>query len=510
MTTPSTRHSRGFRGKRPIPTAEQDLVLPEKQAWQALAALVVGFFMILLDQTIVAVAAPAMMVDLDADFTGVVWVSSVYLLCVLVPLLFTGRLGDRYGQRNIYRVGITIFTVSSAACGLAPTIEWLIFARAVQGVGAAILMPQTMSVINRVFARDRRGTAYGVWGSVGGLAGVIAPLLGGFLVSAAGWPAIFWINIPFGILSFVLVTLWVPEMPRHARRIDTLSVVVSLVGMSSLVYGILEGPRRGGDWLSIAAIAFGIILMSVFLWLQSTAEKRETEALVPLAIFKVRNFSIAAFSISTMGFTVASMMLPTMFYLQEGLGMPARTAGLMTMPMMFVSIVFSPVVGKLCDRIHPRILSMTGFGTMGLSLGALGIVMLRDWGLTAFLISMFAMGVGSTLIWAPNSATAMRTIPPKFMGAASGVYNTTRQTGSVIGSAAVGALMQAGITRPGTSVEDAMGVALLLPAAALLLGFASVAAFRSDLDKHQSKEAEIAKKSEAGADQPAKRDAQTD
>lgn len=172
-------------------TSQQSLILPEPQAWRALAALCIGFFMILLDQTIVAVATPAFQQELGASLNQVVWVNSIYLLFVLVPMLFTGRLGDRFGQRNLYRLGMVIFILSSLACGLAPTIEVLIIARAVQGIGAAILTPQTMSVINRIFARERRGAALGVWGAVGGLAGVVAP----------SWVGCWW-NRPAGSGSF--------------------------------------------------------------------------------------------------------------------------------------------------------------------------------------------------------------------------------------------------------------------------------------------------------------------
>lgn len=454
------------------------LVLPAPQAWRALIALCIGFFMILLDQTIVAVATPAFQVKLGASMNQIVWVTSIYLLCVLVPMLFTGRLGDRFGQRNLYRVGMGIFILSSLACGLAPNIETLIAARAVQGLGAAILTPQTMSVINRVFAREKRGAALGVWGAVGGVAGVVAPTLGGFIVDAVGWQWIFLINIPIGVLSLILVSLWVPDMPRQVRRIDTPSVIASLVGMGALVFGIQQGPELGWPWWVGVLLVGGAVVMFGFLRLQRSAARRGSDPLIPLEIFRNHNFSLGAFSIATMGFTVSSMMLPIMLFLQNGQGLGALAAGLMMLPMAGLSIVLSPLAGPLADRLHPRILSMIGFAAMALALLGSSTVMRLDLGLWWFLLPVLVMGVGQSLIWAPNSATAMRTVDPGHMGAASGVYNTARQLGAVVGAAAVGAVMQTGLDH--LAVNVVMANAILLPGIALIAGFIAVSRFRAE------------------------------
>ncbi|MBZ8177115.1 DHA2 family efflux MFS transporter permease subunit [Corynebacterium sp. 3HC-13] len=454
-------------------------VLPEPQAWRALIALCIGFFMILLDQTIVAVATPKIEADLQASINQVFWITSIYLLCIVVPLLFTGRLGDRYGQRNLYRIGMSIFVLSSAACGFANHVETLVIARGVQGIGAAILIPQTMSVINRIFAPSRRGAALGLWGAVGGLAGVVSPLLGGVLVGGPGWEWIFFINIPLGVLSLIMVTLWVPTMPRHARTIDIPSVVVSLCAMSLIVYSILNGPQMGWSIRLVVMIIIGLGGVVWFIRLQQTASSRGTEALVPLEIFHNRNFSIASFSISTMGFTVASMMLPIMFHLQDGLGFTPQKSGLVMAPMAAITVIGSPIVGRLSDHCHPRNLSMVGFGLTAFSLAWIGISILRDAGLWWFLAGVCLMGVGTCFSWSPNSAAAMRTMNPRFMGAASGVYNTTRQTGSVLGSAAVGAAMQMAFAHQ-SGVSGSAGIALLLPAAALACGFIAVSFFEAD------------------------------
>lgn len=453
-------------------------VLPPPQAWRALAALCLGFFMILLDQTIVAVATPGIMADFDARLDQVVWVTSIYLLCLVVPLLFTGRLGDRFGQRTLFRLGVVVFTVAALGSMLAPTLELLILARAAQGVGAAILTPQTMSVINRVFPRARRGAALGVWGAVGSVASLVGPVLGGFVVGEFGWRAVFVVHLPVGVLAFVLAGLWVPRLPTFARQIDPVSVIVSLLGMVALVVAIQQGPGRGWPLWSVLLLLAGAALIALFIRLQATAAWRGSEPLVPLGIFRNVNYSLGVFSIATMGFAVSSIMLPIMLWLQDGRGLSSQQAGLMLIPMALVAGFSSPLIGPAADRVHPRVLSVTGFAAMITALVFTSWVMLTDAPVNFFLVSAVLLGVGNALVWAPNSATAMRSVEIEHMGAASGVYNTARQTGAVLGAAAVGAAMQVGAELNG--FVPGLAGALLLPAAVLGLGLVAVAFFRAD------------------------------
>ncbi|MDU4569613.1 MFS transporter, partial [Corynebacterium sp.] len=205
---------------------------PERQAWRAMLALSLGFFVSLLDQSMVAVALPNLQRDLDAGVNQAMWVSASYLLAAVVPLLFAGRLGDVLGQRRMFCLGVAIFGVGAMVCAIAPQVEVLIAARAVQGVGASLQMPQSMSVINRIFARERRGRALGVWGVIGSIAALVGPLAGGFLVGNFGWQAAFWVHIPFVVLAIVLALLWVPELPTTAQSIDAPSAVVSLIALA--------------------------------------------------------------------------------------------------------------------------------------------------------------------------------------------------------------------------------------------------------------------------------------
>ena len=438
--------------------------------------------MILLDQTIVAVATPAFQKDLHASLAEVVWVTSVYFLTFAVPLLVTGRLGDRFGQRNIYLVGMTVFTLSSLACGLAPNITALIAARAFQGFGASLIAPQTMSVINRVFPRDKRGAAMGMWGAVAGLASLAGPLLGGLIVASVGWQWIFFINIPIGVVSFLMVLRWVPLLPGVAHRIDHLSVLVSILAIFSFVFAIQEGPNFGwAPWIW-GLFVFGFFAFVWFLRLQRSAAKRNTEPLVPLEIFKNKNFALGAFSISTMGFVVAGSMLPLMLFLQDARGLSVEHSAFMLIPMAVISGVLAPFVGRLSDRVHPRVLSMIGFGLMAATMITLAVFMRDGYSTWWLLVPLVMMGFAHAFVWSPNSATSMRDLPVNSLGAGSGVYNTTRQVGSVIGAATIGLTMQIGVTRG--SYSDAMANSMIVCAVVLVFGLIAVSRFSERTETH--------------------------
>ena len=284
-------------------------VISDRDAWKALAALVLGFFMILVDQTIVAVATEAFVTQLGATTNQVIWVTSAYLLAYVVPLLFTGRLGDQIGPKRVSIAGLVLFTAASLWCGLAGSVEELIVARVVQGLGAALLTPQSLSVINKIFRPDRRGAAMGTWGAVAGIASVVGPVAGGLLVDSLGWRWIFFVNIPFGILAVVLVWLWVPRLPTHRHRYDGVGIVLSALGMFLLVYGIQQGESHGWDALTLVLIAAGVAGLAVFVWWQARVR---TEPLVPLRLFRDRNFSLGNTAVTTIGFVTAGTMVPFM------------------------------------------------------------------------------------------------------------------------------------------------------------------------------------------------------
>ncbi|MEU0541161.1 DHA2 family efflux MFS transporter permease subunit [Nocardia sp. NPDC005978] len=412
----------------------------QRNPWPALYALVVGSFMILLDMTVVAVANPAIMGDLDADINEVVWVTSAYLLTYAVPLLITGRLGDRFGPKNIYLVGLAVFTAASLWCAVATTIEILIAARAVQGLGAALMTPQTMTVITRAFPADKRGAAMGLWGGVAGLATLVGPILGGFLVDSRGWEWIFYINVPIGVVAFALAVWLVPTLETHEHRFDPVGVALSAGGMFLLVFGIQEGNARDWDGVIWALIAGGAVLMALFVIVQS---RDSGEPLVPMSLFANRNFAMANLAIGAMMAAVTAIFVPFYFYLQQVQGMSPTHSALVLAPMAILTGVLSPITGKLSDRLAPRVLPTVGFAVFAGSVFTFATLMRPDTSIAAFLLVGGIAGIANACIWGPLATTATRDLPLQSAGAGSGVFNTTRQLASALGSATVGALLTA-------------------------------------------------------------------
>src|ERR1700692_868927 len=226
--------------------------------WNALWAMMIGFFMIMVDSTIVAIANPTIMTDLRIGYDAVVWVTSAYLLGYAVVLLVAGRLGDRFGPKTLYLIGLVVFTLASVWCGLSGSAAMLITARVVQGVGAGVLTPQTLSTITPIFPAQRRGVAVSVWGATAGVASLVGPLAGGVLVDGLGWQWIFFVNVPVGIAGLALAVWLIPELPTQAHRFDLIGVALSGVGMFLIVYGLQQGQSAHWQPWIWALIVAGI------------------------------------------------------------------------------------------------------------------------------------------------------------------------------------------------------------------------------------------------------------
>ncbi|NLE82227.1 MAG: MFS transporter [Rhodococcus sp.] len=473
-------------------SSAQSEQMTERNPWPALWALVIGFFMILVDSTIVAVANPAIMSDLQTDINSVVWVTSAYLLAYAVPLLVTGRLGDRFGPKNVYLIGLVLFTGASLWCGLSGTVTMLIVARVFQGFGAALMTPHTMAVITRTFPPDRRGTAMGLWGAVAGVATLVGPLAGGLLVDSLGWEWIFIVNVPVGVIAFVMAWRLVPALPTNSHKFDIPGVILSAAGMFFLVFGIQEGSTYDWSGLVLASIAAGLVILGVFVWYQSW---NRNEPLVPLSLFSDRNFSLANLAIMSMGFAITAMVLPLMFYTQAVRGMSPTTSALLLIPMAVLTGVFAPFVGRLVDRTHPRYIAGTGFLLFAIALGWLATVMTPQAQVWELLLPIGLIGFANACIWSPLAATATHNLEPQKAGAGAGVYNTTRQAGAVLGSAAMGALITARLAAGGVDgggeestirqlpefvrepFSTAMSESMWLPAAVLVVGFVCAVCF---------------------------------
>jgi EmrB/QacA subfamily drug resistance transporter len=426
--------------------------------------MMLGFFMIMLDSTIVAVANPTIMNELHIGYDTVVWVTSAYLLGYAVVLLVAGRLGDRFGPKNLYVVGLVVFTFASVWCGVSGSAAMLIAARVVQGVGAGLLTPQTLSMLTRIFPAHHRGSAMSMWGATAGVASLIGPLAGGTLVDGLGWQWIFFVNVPVGVIALALAIWLVPDLPVRRQRFDLIGVALSGAGMFLLVFGLQEGESAHWKPWIWAVLVAGVGFMSAFIYWQSVNRRAP---LVPLNMFADRDFSLCNVGVGIISFTSTAMMLPLTFYAQSVCGLSPTRSALLIAPVAIVSGLLSPVVGLITDKVHPVPLLGFGFSALAISMTWLAMELEPGTPVWRLVLPFIGIGVGMAFVWSPLAATATRNLPIEQSGAGSGVYNATRQLGAVLGSAGMAAFMtwRIGAEVPqgagGTSAEDAT---LQLPA----------------------------------------------
>jgi len=416
-----------------------------RSPWSVLPPLVLGFFMIMVDTTIVNVAVPSLQHHFDAGVTAVGWVNSAYLLSFAVLMLFAGRLGDRLGGREVFVAGLVLFTLSSVWCGLSGSISTLIIARFVQGIGGALMTPQTMAVITRVFPPLKRGAAMGVWGAVAGIATIAGPVLGGFFVELgdSGWRWIFFVNIPIGIVALLLSVRFIPHLPTRVAYFDWLGVALSIVGFFALIFGLQEGESY--DWGHVwgpfsvwSLIIGGLVLIAAFVWWQSRLGDR---ALLPLRLFRVRNFSLANVTGMAVTFSMIGIFFPLTIFLQSIMGLSPLHAALVNLPGSLISGIVAPFAGRLSDRISGKWVVATGFLVIGIAMGWLALILDPTMSVAAFVAPMCVFGLGTGLIFSPMANLATSGLDHSTAGAGAGAFNANRQVGGVIGSAAIIAVL---------------------------------------------------------------------
>ena len=413
--------------------------------WLVLGVLTTGFFMIMLDTTIVNVAIPAMSAGLNTTLDQILWVLNSYILVYAVLLITAGRLGDLYGQRTLFAIGLAIFTVASGLCGFAQDANQLIVARILQGVGGALLTPQTLAILTSLFPPERRGAAFGIWAGVAGLATLAGPTLGGAIVTYIDWRWIFFVNVPIGIAALIATFAIIPDLrPGRHHGWDVVGVILATTGLFGVIFGLIEGERF--NWGEIGSyvvtipevIVAGVVLLVLFvIW-----ERYQAEPLVPLSLFDERNFAVSNWIAAAIAFGMMSLFLPIVIYLQSVRDFSALTAGLTLAPMSLTSMVVAPFAGRLADRIGGKYILMTGIFVFAVGFGSLTYVAGPDSTWINFLVPAIVAGGGMGMTFAPMTTVAMRNISPRMAGAASGVLNTTRQVGAAVGSAVVGALLQ--------------------------------------------------------------------
>jgi EmrB/QacA subfamily drug resistance transporter len=442
MATPSSRTE---------PEAARSLDASQKRL--VLMAAILGTTVVTVDSTVVNVALPSIAGDLGGGLAGQQWTANAYLVTLSSLILIGGSLGDLFGERRMFMTGVAGFGVTSVFCALAPTIELLVVARALQGVFGALLTPAALAVIVATFPPAERGRAVGAWTAWGGIGTVLGPLIGGQLVDAASWRWIFAINIPIVLITLTLVArVMTSGRPRRAdARVDYVGAALCALGLALITYGLIEQPRLGwgepGVWLPLA---LGVILFSSFIvW-----EARSSHPMLPLALFRRRNFAIGNFETFSMYAGLGLLFFFLVLYLQQVAGYSAVEAGTTTIPVTLMMFVLSTRFGALADRHGPRF-----FMGVGPLIAAAGLALfLRldadvDY-LTDLLPGLLVFSLGLSMTVAPLTATVLADADEHNAGIASGVNNAIARVASLIAIASVGALIASSF---GASLRDDLG-----------------------------------------------------
>jgi EmrB/QacA subfamily drug resistance transporter len=453
------------------------LITDANAKWWALAAMCFALFMVMLDNTVMNVALPSIQREFDASIAALEWTINGYTLAFAVLLAIGGRLGDIFGRRRGFLFGVTVFAISSATAGLAPSEAALVTSRVVQGIGAAFMMPATLSIITHAFPAEERGKAIGTWAGVSALALAVGPVLGGFLTEEVSWRAIFYINIPVAA-GAILASLFAVRESRDetvGREVDFAGVATLTAGLTAIVLALVEGNAWGwGSPEILALLGGGAALLVAFVFV----ELRVRNPMVEFAFFRSRQFVGANAVAFIVSFAMLGMFFFMALYMQNILGYSPLEAGVRFLPSTLMIVVFAPLSGRLTDRVGPRAPIVAGMLIVTASL-YLQSRFAVDTPYSQLVLPFVLMGIGMALVMSPMSTAAMNAVDVSKSGLASGILSMWRMVGGTFGVAVLGAIFQAqtGSAIGGAPQDfvDALDLSMLI-GAAVTLGGAGIAA----------------------------------
>jgi EmrB/QacA subfamily drug resistance transporter len=400
----------------------------------------VALFMASLDNLVVTTALPSIRAHLHASLEGLQWTVNAYTLTFAVLLLTGATLGERYGRRRLFIIGLGLFTAGSAAAALAPGIGALVAARAIQGVGAAILIPLTLTLLSAAVPPERRGLALGAWGAIGGLAIAIGPLVGGAVVEGASWQWIFWLNVPIGIALLPIAWARLAESHGSATRLDLRGVTLASLGLLGIVLGVVRGNDHG--WTSMTVlppmVAGALLIVAFGIW-----ETRAPEPMLPLRLFRSRGFALTNTASMLMFFGMFGSIFLLAQFLQVVQHYSPLQAGIRTLPWTAMPVLIAPIAGSLSDRIGGRPLLVAGLALQAIGLGWLAAISSPTVAYATLVPAFVVSGVGMSLFFAPVANVVLGSVRRHEEGIASGANNAIRELGGVFGIAVLGAVFSA-------------------------------------------------------------------
>jgi len=407
-----------------------------RSGW-TLALTSVAFFMVALDSLVVVTALPSIQRDLGATLSTLEWTINAFTLAFAAGIITAAGLGDRFGRRRIFIVGLTVFTLASVACALAPNTAVLIAARAIQGIGAAMVMPLSLTILTAAFPAARRGAIVGIWGGIGGLAIASGPLVGGAVTQGLDWHWIFWINVPIGLVAVLLTRARLPESHGPATKIDPPAVALVSGAATAIVWGLI---RAGSDgWRSpvvVATLCVGALLTAAFL----TWERRATDPMLPLSLFRSRTFAAANATAFLMAGAIFSAAFLVAQYMQFGLGYSPLGTGLRLLPWTATPLVVAPLAGMLADRIGARPVLAAGMLLQGIGLAWFATLATTGASYGQLVISLIVAGVGISMALPIAPTAVLSAVLPTQMGKASGVNSTLQRLGAAFAIAVASAV----------------------------------------------------------------------